>query len=245
MAIPPEKVSLEDKLVLVTGGARRVGQAIAKELALHGAQVAIHYRESKEEAQALAKSLGRGSFAIAAELRDPVQVEALCKNVRQNSQSGKIDHLVNNAALFRRTPFRALSDEAWQEMLDVNLTAPMRCVRWAQVEGLSSVVNLIDIAAWQPWKAFSAYAVSKAGLLHLTRILAKELAPTIRVNAVAPGTSLFPEDYDEASKEQVLAKIPLQRIASPEEIARTVRFLLEEPYLTGVCLPVDGGQGLH
>lgn len=239
------KISMTGKLVLITGGARRIGRAIARELAQAGAQVAIHYLQSEEAAEELAKSLGQGSFGVAADLRDFRQIEEMIQSVKKRAQNGQIDFLVNNASVFERTPFEQLSDQDWQLMLDVNLTAPMRCIRSAQKVGLSAVVNLVDIAAWQPWKSFSAYCVSKAGLLHLTRILARELAPEIRVNAVAPGTILFPEGYDISAQERVLAQIPLERTGSPEEVARTVRFLLEEPYLTGVCLPVDGGQGLR
>src|SRR5262249_42596763 len=106
-------------------------------------------------------------------------------------------------------------------------------------------VNLVDVAAWQPWKGYAAYSAAKAGLLHLTRVLARELAPEVRVNAVAPGVAIFPEEYGEAERAAVLAKVPLGRAGSPEDIARAVRFLLCEPYVTGVCLPVDGGASLR
>jgi pteridine reductase len=134
--------------------------------------------------------------------------------------------------------------EQWDDQLAVNLTAPQRCIRLAIERGATAIVNVVDIAAWQPWREFSAYCVSKAGLLHLTLVLARELAPAVRVNAVAPGTVLFGEDLDEAARARVLARIPMGRAGQPADVARAVRFLLTEPYLTGVCLPVDGGQGV-
>ena len=121
----------------------------------------------------------------------------------------------------------------------------MRLMREASRAGVSAIVNIVDVAAWQPWANWSAYATSKAALLHLSRCLALELAPATRVNCVAPGTVIFPDDWDEARRAQQLAKVPLGRAGSPSDVARAVRFLCEEEYLTGVCIPVDGGAGLR
>jgi pteridine reductase len=235
---------LDGQLALVTGAARRLGRAIARELSSAGAQVAIHCRRSVAEAEELAAALP-GSFVLQADLRDADQTAALLRAAQARSQSGRVDLLVNNAACFQRTPFAALDDGVWAEVLDLNLTAPQRCLRLALPLGLRAAVNVIDVAAWQPWSEYAAYGVSKAGLLHLTRVLARELAPAVRVNAVAPGSVIFPEDYDEAARARALLRVPLGRAGSPEDVARAVRFLLAEPYLTGVCLPVDGGQGLR
>lgn len=237
-------LDLKDRLFLVTGGGVRVGRAICEELARGGAQVAIHCHRSVGDAQALAEQLGGGAFVVAADLRDRAATEVMFDLAQRQSRSGRIDGLVNSAALFTRTPFAQLTDAQWDDELAVNLTAPQRCIRFATARGATSVVNLVDIAAWQPWREFSAYCVSKAGLLHLTRILARELAPTVRVNAIAPGTVLFPDDYDSDARARVISRIPVGRAGDPGDVARAVRFLLTEPYLTGVCLPVDGGQGV-
>ncbi len=239
----PSGTALTGRLILVTGGAQRVGRSICEELGRAGARLVVHYHRSQTDAAALARSLGPGSLAIGADLRSAHQTAALFQTI--SDRLGRIDMLVNNAAIFHRTPFHALNDEAWDEQLAMNLTAPQRCTRLAVAAGATAVVNLVDIAAWQPWSEFSAYSVAKAGLLHLTRILARELAPTVRVNAVAPGTVLFPDDYDAAAKARVLARVPLGQTGQPADVARAVRFLLSESYLTGVCLPVDGGQGLR
>jgi pteridine reductase len=130
-------------------------------------------------------------------------------------------------------------------MLALNVAAPMRLMREAARAGVASIVNVVDVAAWQPWANWSAYATSKAALLHLSRCLALELAPRTRVNCVAPGTVIFPDDWDEARRAQQLAKVPLGRAGEPADVARAVRFLCEEDYLTGACIPVDGGAGLR
>jgi pteridine reductase len=233
------------KLVLVTGGARRVGQAICRELAQGGAQVAIHCHRAKAEAQALCDELGGGAFVLSADLGQTDAAHALLHAAQAQSASGRVDFLVNNAAGFARTPFVTMTEAMWDEQINLNLNAPRRLIQHALPCGLSAVVNIVDVAAWQPWSEYAAYAVAKAGLLHLSRILASELAPAVRVNAVAPGTVLFPSDYDEATKNQILKRIPLGRQGSPEDVARAVSYLLGEPYLTSVCLPVDGGQGLR
>ena len=138
-----------------------------------------------------------------------------------------------------------MDDDAWDRMFALNLDAPMRLMREAARAGASAIVNIVDIAAWQPWGNWSAYATSKAALLHLSRCLALELAPRTRVNCVAPGTVIFPDDWDEERRARQLDKIPLARAGAPEDVARAVRWLFEEQFLTGVCIPVDGGAGLR
>lgn len=240
---PDGGTELQGRLILVTGGGQRVGRTICEELGRAGARLIVHYHHSQSDAESLARRLGRGSLALHADLRNTGETVSMFQTIE--AKVGRIDMLVNNAAIFCRTPFHSLTDAAWDEQLAVNLTAPQRCMRLAVAAGATAIVNLVDIAAWQPWIEYSAYAVAKAGLLHLTRILARELAPTVRVNAVAPGTVLFPDDYDAASKARVLARVPLNRQGQPADVARAVRYLLSEGYLTGVCLPVDGGQGLR
>jgi pteridine reductase len=232
-------MSLSGKTALVTGGARRVGRAIVEELARAGCRVVIHYNGSAADAEALARTLS-GATTVAADLRDRDAAPRLVA-----ASGGALDILVNSAAGYARTPLSSLSDDAWDDMLALNLAAPMRLMREASRAGASSIVNLVDVAAWQPWANWSAYATSKAALLHLSRCLAIELAPATRVNCVAPGTVIFPDDWDEARRAQQLEKVPLGRVGSPADVARAVRFLCEEPYLTGACIPVDGGSGLR
>jgi pteridine reductase len=229
---------LSGKTALVTGGARRVGRAIVEELARAGCRVVIHYNGSADDALALQRSLP-GSLVVQADLRDRAAAAHLV------ASAGALDILVNSAAGYARTPLSTLADDAWDDMLALNLAAPMRLMREAARAGVSSIVNIVDVAAWQPWANWSAYATSKAALLHLSRCLALELAPRTRVNCVAPGTVIFPDDWDEARRAQQLAKVPLGRGGAPSDVARAVRFLCEEDYLTGACIPVDGGAGLR
>jgi pteridine reductase len=231
------RMALDGKTALVTGGARRVGRAVVEELARAGCRVVIHHHASDAEAEALAGALP-GATVVKADLRHPAAPAELFAAARP-------DILVNNAADYERTPLAQLTDEKWARMLELNLTAPMRLMREAARAGVASIVNIVDVAAWQPWANWSAYATSKAALLHLSRCLALELAPATRVNCVAPGTAIFPDDWDEARRAAMLRKIPLGRVGSPAEVARAVRFLCEEEYLTGVCIPVDGGAGLR
>lgn len=236
----PSEAPLRGSIALVTGGARRVGRAICEELARVGCTPIVHFHRSQEGAEELAARLG--GIALGADLSSARETQALFREI--STRCGRVDALVNSAAIFKRTPFAAMTDADWDEHLATNLTAPMRCTRLAVGLGARAIVNMVDIAAWQPWREYSAYAVSKAGLLQLTRVLARELAP-VRVNAVAPGVVTFPDEMDDAERQRVLARIPLGRTGEPADVARAVRFLLTEPFLSGVCLPVDGAQGLR
>jgi len=235
-------MSLSGKTALVTGGARRVGRAIVEELARAGCRVAIHHHGSADAAQKLQQSLP-GSLVVQGDLRDRAVAARLVGEVV--AQAGALDVLVNSAAGYARTPLATMSDDTWDDMFALNLAAPMRLMRESARAGVASIVNIVDVAAWQPWANWSAYSTSKAALLHLSRCLAIELAPATRVNCVAPGTVIFPDDWDEARRRQQLAKVPLGRAGEPADVARVVRFLCEEQYLTGACIPVDGGAGLR
>jgi pteridine reductase len=235
-------MALAGKTALVTGGARRVGRAIVEELARAGCRVAIHHRDSTEAARELQRSLP-GALVVQADLRERDAAARVVGEIV--ARAGALDLLVNSAAGYARTPLAAMDDDAWDDMLALNLDAPMRLMREAARAGASAIVNIVDVAAWQPWANWSAYATSKAALLHLSRCLALELAPATRVNCVAPGTVIFPDDWDEARRRQQLAKVPLGRAGAPSDVARAVRFLCEEEYVTGACIPVDGGAGLR
>ena len=239
-------MSLAGKTALVTGGARRVGRAIVEELARAGARVVIHHRGSPAEAQALAAALPVAGGAPVVVQADLAARDAAARVINDAVAAvGTLDILVNSAAAYARTPLASIDDDAWDDMFALNLDAPMRLMRHAARGGTSSIVNIVDVAAWQPWASWSAYATSKAALLHLSRCLALELAPRTRVNCVAPGTVIFPDDWDEERRARQLAKVPLGRAGTPEDVARAVRYLCEEPFLTGVCIPVDGGAGLR
>jgi pteridine reductase len=222
-------MELSGKTALVTGAARRVGKAIADELEAAGAFVVRHSHAS-----------GIGEVA---DLREPEAAQKLVDAAL--AKTGRLDVLVNSAAAYGRTPLSQLTDEEWRAMMALNLDAPMRLMRAAAAAGVSAIVNIVDVAAWQPWPSWLAYSTSKAALLHLSRCLALELAPRVRVNCVAPGTVAFPDDWDEARRARQLEKTPLRRAGEPADVARAVRFLVENDYLTGVCLPVDGGAGLR
>jgi pteridine reductase len=235
-------MQLDGKTALVTGGARRVGRAIVEELARAGCRVAIHHSNSDAEAATLAAALP-GAVVVKADLRQPGAARTVVDAAV--AATGRLDVLVNSAASYGRTPLDTLDDGVLLAQMALNVAAPLSLMREAARVGVESVVNIVDIAAWQPWPAWSVYSSTKAALLQLSRCLALELAPRTRINCVAPGTVIFPDDWDDARRQAQLAKVPLARAGSPSDVARVVRFLCEEGYLTGVCLPVDGGAALR
>jgi pteridine reductase len=242
---------LAGKSALVTGAARRVGAAIARELHTQGANVLIHHRASTAEARALASSLNAvraGSAALAqAELRDTASLAGLVEHTVK--AFGRLDILVNNASAFYPTPFGEITEAEWDELVGANLKAPLFLSQAATAElrrtqGL--IVNIVDIHALRPLKRHTVYSITKAGLAMLTRALARELGPAIRVNGVAPGPVLWPEDdIDPALKQDIIARTALKRPGSPEDVARAVAFFAKDaPYVTGQILAVDGGRSI-
>jgi pteridine reductase len=242
--------SFETAPALVTGGAVRVGRAIALEFARRGRPVAITFRTSAgpaAETVAALRALGVPATAARCDQRDPAAVEAAVAAVE--AELGPVGVLVNNASVFRRTPVGEATLEDWDEHLEVNLRGPWLFARLLgpamRGRGGGAIVNLTDIAAERPFPGYLPYSVSKAGLVALTRGLARALGPEVRVNAVAPGVALWPEDFPEAERSALLARTPLGRAGVPEEIARVVAFLVDDaPFVTGAVLPVDGGLGL-
>lgn len=243
-------MELQGKVALVTGGAVRVGRAISLALAGRGAAVAIHYHTSAGSARALAAEIeaaGGSAAPFQADVSDAGSVDALMDAIL--ARFGALDVLVNNAAIFPRTPFATVTEEEWDRALDTNLKGPFLCARRAGREmlrrGSGKIVNIADVSAFRPWGNYIPYCVSKAGVVALTQGLARALAPAVQVNAVAPGAILFPDAYTEQQKERVLAQVPAGRAGSPEDVARTVLFLVEGPdYITGAVIPVDGGRSL-
>ena len=237
-------------VVLITGAARRVGAAIARELHGAGMNVLIHYRASSAEARALTAELNRiradSAHCLSADLLKLRSLEKLAGQA--HARWGRLDALVNNASSYARTPIGEITEEAFDELLGSNLKAPLFLIQACTTHIRSgAVVNIVDT---KPVRAeFAAYGTAKAGLVALTQILARELAPRIRVNAVAPGHILWAENMSLSKTQQraELSRVPLRRLGTPEEIARAVRFLVspESSYITGAILPVDGGLRLN
>jgi pteridine reductase len=242
-------MDIEGKVALVTGAAKRLGRGIALALAERGAELAVHYRTSEREAQevlALAKKMGGKPVAVQADLSAPVEIAEMVQDVMQ--AFGRIDVLVNSAAIFYRTPFATLSEADWDRFLTVNLKAPfLLCRQIGEImcrQGRGKIINLADIAGAKVWAEFIPYSVSKAGMIALTKGLAKALAPAVQVNAIAPGTVLLPDDSAREEQARAVERVPLRRLGSIDDIARAVLYLIESDFVTGEVLTVDGGQRL-
>lgn len=241
------RLDLSGKVALVTGGARRVGRAISEALAADGARVAIHYHASEREARELAEELqARGcptAEIFPADLRDPIQAEQLPHQVV--SRLGRLDFLINSAAVMLRQPFGSVTAEMWDSVLDLNLRAYFLVSQAAAAalrQARGKIVNISDVAAYEPWPAYLPHSISKAGVEMLTRGLARVLAPEVTVNAVAPGPVLPAEGTSDAERERLLRTIPLGRLGDPGDVADAVRFFLASDFVTGATLIVDGGQ---
>lgn len=236
-------------IALITGGATRLGAEIASFLVDKECDVLIHYHRSRESAELLAERLREGECRIElvqADLSDPMQIEVVIQALKE--KFGRLDFLINNAGLFERAPLATIKRERAQLLWQVNCQATLLMIQGCQElleDSHGSVVNLIDNCSEnRPWAYHSHYVASKAGALALTRSLAVELAPMIRINAVGPGAILCGED-DPIRKMNLLQKIPMQRWGTPTEIAETVWFLLTGPrYITGQLITVDGGWSL-
>ncbi len=235
----------EVRVALVTGGARRLGAAMSVALAERGLHVAIHYNRSASEACALVADLrGRGLLATAFEgdLGQPEAPGALVHQVCD--QLGRLDVLVNSAANMLRTPIGSVAVEEWDAIFSLNVRAPFFAAQAAakrmKVGGV--IVNIADLAAFESWKGYVPHGMSKAALVQMTRALAHALAPGIRVNAIAPGVVLLPEDWDEASANRLAATTPLRRLGSPRDVVGALLYLIEAEFVTGEVLVVDGGR---
>ena len=241
-------MTLQDRIVLVTGGAHRIGQTIALTLASHQAHVVLSYRHAaREAAQTIKKLQERGTqpLAVRADVSNAADVRRLMARIRRDY--GRLDVVVNNAAIFPRTPFDRLSERAWDHTLDTNLKGPFLCAWYGSQlmrrHGGGKIINVADWAGVRPYRHYLPYCVSKAGVIGLTKALAKELAPRIQVNAIAPGPMLPPPDLSRAQRTRIAARVPLRRWGSPQDIANTVLFLIEgTDFMTGSVVFVDGGQ---
>ena len=237
--------------ILVTGAGKRLGAAITRMLHAAGANVIVHCNRSRAPADALVRELNTTRAKSAAVVQGDLLAYNALKGLidRAASEFGRLDGLVNNASAFYATPVGAIDEDHWNELMGANLKAPLFLSQAAAPylkKTLGSIVNIVDIHAERPLKNFVVYSATKSGLAGLTRSLALELAPEIRVNGVSPGAILWPDgttDYPVAERERIVGQVPLKRIGRPEDVAGAVKFLmLDAPYVTGQILAVDGGR---
>ena len=232
-------------VALVTGGGVRVGRAIALGLAEDGYDLVVHHHASAAPAREVADAagaLGVRAHLVRADLSRPRDVARLA---RESGRFGRLDLLVNSAATFAEADLLRVTREEWDAVMAVNLRAPFLLVRGtAEMLGGAggSVVNIVDLSALQPWTSHPVHSVAKAGLLHLTRVMARRLAPAVRVNAIAPGNVLPPAHHDEADVESARARTPLGRTGTPDDVVGAVRYLAAARYVTGEVIVVDGGE---
>jgi NAD(P)-dependent dehydrogenase (short-subunit alcohol dehydrogenase family) len=243
------QMDLNGKAALVTGGAVRVGKAIALALAAAGADIVINYHSSADAAiQTVAEieALGRRALAVKADVSQGSQVQTLVDAAVE--RLGRLDVLVNSASLWRRTPWAELDEAAWDQLIDIALKGPFLCARAAAphltAHGDGAIINIVDLSAIIPFRNFLPHSAAKAGLVNLTYSLAMELAPAVRVNAIAPGPVLPPPEYTEQQVQAAARRTLIGRWGTAEDVAQAAVFLAQAPYITGVMLPVDGGERL-
>ena len=239
-------MKLSGRVALVTGAGHRVGRAIAVALGAQGMRIAVHYNASADGAQETAKQIvaaGGEATIFAGDLTDASQAPTLIASVVD--AFGSLDVLVNSAAVMVRTPFGEVRPEQWDDIMALNVRAPFFLAQAAaphlrRVKGV--IVNIADLAAFETWPAYLPHGLSKAGVVYLTRSLARVLAPDVRVGGIAPGTVLLPENWSEADAQRLRETTPLAREGSPDDVTRTVLFILASDYLTGETIIVDGGR---
>ena len=244
--MPPS--SLAGKVALVTGAAKRIGRSVALRLASEGADVAVNYRSSKGEAEEVVAeiaAMGRRATAFRADVAKREEVTAMFAAAEK--EFGRLDILVNNAGMFFPAKFEELTEEQWDRILDANLKSQFLCSQAAtpmlRRGGHGRIINFASLGGLLAWPAYTHYCVSKAGVIMLTRCLARALAPEITVNAIAPGTISFPGDAPELA-EDFIRRAPLRRTGTPQDIDDAVVFLAQSAFVTGQVFVVDGGRSL-
>lgn len=240
--------SLEGKVALVTGAAKRIGRSVALRLATEGVDVVVNYRASKREADEVVAeivAMGRRAVAVQADVSRRADVAAMFEAVEK--EFGRLDILVNNAGMFFSAKFDELTEEQWDRILDTNLKSQFLCCQAAapllRRSGQGRIINFASLGGLLAWPGYTHYCVSKAGVIMLTRCLARALAPEITVNAVAPGTISFDGDAPELA-EDFIRRAPLQRTGTAKDIDDAVLFLAQSPFITGQVIVVDGGRTL-
>jgi NAD(P)-dependent dehydrogenase (short-subunit alcohol dehydrogenase family) len=240
--------SLRGQVALVTGGGVRVGRTIALALAQRGASVAFTHLAGEECSRTVDEiaASGVGAMSLILDVREPGAPARVVEQVI--ARFGRLDILVNSASVWLRAPLLEITPEAWQLALDVNLTGPFLLSQAAAPQMLRQqsglIINITDLSAYQTWREYAHHSASKAGLVALTRVMAAELAPYVRVNAIAPGTVLLPEGATEAKRQWAEANSLLKRVGHPEDVARTVLFIVDSDFATGAVYFVDGGRAL-
>jgi pteridine reductase len=239
---------LQGQVAVVTGAGRRIGRAVALRLAGEGARVVVHYRHSEAEAQAVVAEIanaGGEAVCLPADLTHPAEIARLFAEVER--RFARLDILVNNAAVFAPTPLFTTTEAQWDNLLDSNLKAHFFCSQQAAplltASGHGRIVNFASLGGLLAWPKYTAYSVSKAGVIMLTRCLARSLAPAVTVNAIAPGTISFPDDSPEMA-EAYIRQAPLQRTGTPNDIVDAVIYLVGAAFVTGQVMVVDGGRSI-
>jgi len=246
-----EETSISGKVLLVTGASQRIGESIVRLMHAEGMNIILHYRSSRSDAQKIQQELNAerkdSVILIQADLSETNKISEMIREAAKGW--GRIDAIVNNASSFYPTPIGDIDEKVWDDLINSNLKAPLFLSQAAapylkQQQGC--IVNIVDIHADRPLKNHTVYCIAKAGLVMLTKSLARELAPDVRVNAIAPGAILWPDnDIDDVTKKRILSGTVLKRQGSANDIATTVRFLIKEAnYITGQVLAVDGGRTL-
>lgn len=243
-------MDISDKFALVTGGAHRVGQAIALALARSGAHVAITYRSSKEAAHATVdqiQALGVRSIALHCDQRNLTDIQSLFVSLQR--EFDHLDILINSAALMERKAVLDVTPDDFDRTIETNLRGPFfiaqAAAKWMKQSGVAgSIVNIADLSAIHPWPSYIAHTISKSGIVAMTHTLALALAPLIRVNAVAPGAIMKPVDWDDARWSKLAGTLPLQRTGSAEDAANAVLFCVQSEFMTGETIVIDGGRSL-
>ena len=240
-------MNLSGKTALVTGGARRGGRALALALGRAGARVVVNYHSSAAEAEQTVRELheiGVRATAFQADVADRAGIDALVGHIR--AEYGGLDILVNSASLFESAPFAEITEAEWRRVLDVNLTGPFLLIQAAlpllEQSGEAVIINIADLSAFQPWPSYAHHAVSKAGLVHLTKVAARALAPRIRVNAIAPGTVLPPDGYDGTGGDGTSDRRAVEQQGTPDDVVKAMFYLIESNFVTGQIVVVDGGR---
>ncbi|MBP6057695.1 MAG: pteridine reductase [Nitrosomonas sp.] len=245
---------MQEKVILITGGAKRVGAAICRRLHAQGARLIVHYRSSRDEAKVLYDELTqKRPDSVALVQADLLDIELLSGLIEKAiNRFGRLDVLINNASSFFPTLLQQCTLQDWNDLVGSNLQAPLFLSQAAAPylkERQGCVINIVDIHTERPLKNYVIYNAAKGGLLSLTKSLAVEMAPEVRVNGVSPGPILWPEDgewADEAARQHIIASTLLKRCGEPDDIAKTVQFLIADaPYITGQIIAVDGGRSIH
>lgn len=245
---------MQNQTALITGAAKRIGAEISRMLHAEGMNIVIHYRSSRDEAQALCNQLNAlrddSAIILQADLLNVTEIEQLVKQAA--AYWGSLNALINNASTFYPTPVGSITEHHWDDLLGSNLKAPLFLSQAAApylTDSHGNIINIVDVHGFRPMKNHPVYCAAKAGLAMLTQSLAKELGPEIRVNGVAPGAIMWPEnnmEQDDKLREEILDRTALKRQGEPKDIAATVRFLIRDAdYITGQVIPVCGGRSLN